>query len=304
MTDAYSVGQLLGNRIAQTPPPGDASNRVATTQFVSALPINPVLYGADPSGVADSSAAFNNALAALPAAGGLIYFPPGKFKFNSQISYTLLGTLQSVVIEGSGIDSTILTWPSTGGGMQFNLSSAQHTVHCRNLTLTTSQAAGGTALGISNSSSLGNFPGCEISNVTICGEDRTALSNYWTTALSLSEVSGTNIDSVTVFGNAAGTLGTGINIIGGGGASIVTNIQRSSFFNVGTGISIGANAQGITIEGCNFTNGTTGISGAASVSGQTQLYVAGSQFNVLGDGIVINSAFGDLMFYGNLFLVA
>ena len=35
MTDAYSVGQLLGNRIAQTPPPGDASNRVITSNFIA-----------------------------------------------------------------------------------------------------------------------------------------------------------------------------------------------------------------------------------------------------------------------------
>lgn len=35
MTDAYSVKQILDNRIAQTPPDGDASHRVATTQFVN-----------------------------------------------------------------------------------------------------------------------------------------------------------------------------------------------------------------------------------------------------------------------------
>lgn len=35
MTDAYSVGQILGNRIAQTPPSGDNSQRVSTTAFVA-----------------------------------------------------------------------------------------------------------------------------------------------------------------------------------------------------------------------------------------------------------------------------
>src|SRR4029077_6508862 len=42
MTDSYSVQQILGNRIAQTPPVGDASNRVATTNFVAqGVVINP-----------------------------------------------------------------------------------------------------------------------------------------------------------------------------------------------------------------------------------------------------------------------
>jgi hypothetical protein len=63
----------------------------------AALPFLNVLdYGADSTGAISSTAAVTAALAALPTAGGRIWFPPGKYKVN--ISTTRYG----VVFMGSG----------------------------------------------------------------------------------------------------------------------------------------------------------------------------------------------------------
>jgi len=285
---------------------GPTSVALASTTAINALLApyaNPVTYGADPTGAADSTAALNAAL----AVSNHIYFPPGRFKLLSQISYTLPTGTNSITIEGSGQDVTTLFWPNAAGGLQFNLSSQAHSVHVRDLTLTTAQVGGGTAIGLTNSVGLIPFviAGTQttIERVQIVGDDRTGLTNYWTIGINNSQVSNVNVDSLTVYGNSAGTGGTGIAIDGGTAFQIGTNIKRSNFFSVGTGISIGTKVQGVTVTESNFVNGTTGINVLAGGSTLEQLYVGGSQFNVLGDQIITSTAMPQSLFVGNLFFV-
>jgi hypothetical protein len=66
--------------------------------------INVIQYGADPTGAADSAAAFNNAMTAAVAGGGYqIFIPPGTYTLGSTF---ILKTGVDVV--GSGVNSTIL----------------------------------------------------------------------------------------------------------------------------------------------------------------------------------------------------
>src|SRR5579871_2385341 len=48
--------------------------------------LSAVAYGADPTGTADSAPAINAAIAALPATGGVVFFPAGNYKVNSMIT--------------------------------------------------------------------------------------------------------------------------------------------------------------------------------------------------------------------------
>lgn len=54
---------------------------------VNSLPIvvSTAYFGADPTGVGDSTAAFNNALAALPATNGTVYAPPGNYRIDADV---------------------------------------------------------------------------------------------------------------------------------------------------------------------------------------------------------------------------
>lgn len=61
-----------------------------------ATAINVVLFGADPSGVKDSTEAIEFAQDALPSTGGTLFFPQGTYRFN------LVITKSNVIIDGTG----------------------------------------------------------------------------------------------------------------------------------------------------------------------------------------------------------
>jgi hypothetical protein len=74
---------------------------------------NVIAYGADPTGVLDSTAAIQ---AALNAGWAALYVPPGKYQFSALVMPTTFG----FVLFGAGTASTLIqtgtgiTWPSTG----------------------------------------------------------------------------------------------------------------------------------------------------------------------------------------------
>lgn len=49
--------------------------------------VDVIAWGADPSGAADSSTAFNNAVASLPAVGGTVFVPDGLYKLTSAVAF-------------------------------------------------------------------------------------------------------------------------------------------------------------------------------------------------------------------------
>ena len=91
---------------------------------------NPVWWGADPTGSADSTSAFNSAL----AASAHVEWPPGTFKLTAAVTFAYPVTVpwtESITCAGSG--ATTLLWTSAFG-LNLNLSNARHTArvgHCR-----------------------------------------------------------------------------------------------------------------------------------------------------------------------------
>lgn len=75
-------------------------------------------FGADRTGTADSAAAISAAYAALPASGGVLYFPPGTYRFNSTITFSRSIRL---AIRGAGSSSSVLTPAfAAGNAMDFS----------------------------------------------------------------------------------------------------------------------------------------------------------------------------------------
>jgi Pectate lyase superfamily protein len=72
--------------------------------------INVVSYGADPTGAADSTAAIQTAINALPATGGVLYLPAGTYK----VSGTVTCTTVPVYFLGDGCWATTLEFAGTG----------------------------------------------------------------------------------------------------------------------------------------------------------------------------------------------
>ena len=68
------------------------------------------MFGADPTGTADSTAAIQAAADALPAEGGVVYLPAGTFKVESTVTVTQAG----VYFQGDGRWATIINYTGSG----------------------------------------------------------------------------------------------------------------------------------------------------------------------------------------------
>src|SRR5258708_1982145 len=85
--------------------------------FISLIPpiyTNVKQYGALGDGTTDDTTAIAATFAALPAAGGVVFFPPGDYKITSTIAFTF-GANQDVVIEGAGNARLVSTIAEPGG---------------------------------------------------------------------------------------------------------------------------------------------------------------------------------------------
>jgi hypothetical protein len=285
-----SVFQTGLNTFVITNTPTIGYGLVATSSSMASWtaqsPVNPVWWGADPTGVADSTAAFNSAL----AASNFVRFPPGKFKLSSRITYTIPSSNGSVTIEGAGAEVTQLNWTSGAGGLSFVLANITSSFHVRNLTLTVATTAGGNAILATQTLGSGDpavSSTSDITNVTFRGSDGPAQTNYWSNAINLIGVSNVNIFGVSVYGaNTFGGLGAGVLINGLTGASqyaVATQISNSQFNQLQFGVVLGSFWQGLSIFQSQFTGGQFGVIGLPSQTGSLdQVIIDGSQFNIQG----------------------
>jgi hypothetical protein len=94
----------------------DAKGRISSlTAIIPAWrpALNVLAYGADATGASDSATAINNAIAALPASGGDVFFPQGNYMVNSAI--TLGNGKQMSAIITAFSTATIATFVGTPG---------------------------------------------------------------------------------------------------------------------------------------------------------------------------------------------
>jgi nitrous oxidase accessory protein NosD len=277
---------------------------------VKSVSANPVWWGADPTGAADSATAFNSAL----AANANVEFPAGKFKMNSGITYNIASGINSVTVKGAGQDLTILTWPSGSGGMTFNYGGGlSNSVHIRDLSITTGTTTGGNAILLNNTISNANpafTAASDIYRVTIRGDDGYAVTDYWTNGVNVGNVSNVNFNGVSVYG-ASTPNGTGLSFVGLPGSStfaVQLNVVQSALQSLATGILYGSFIQGAAVDSSNFTGTTNGIVAATSETGTlAQLSVTNSQFNggttANANGILTQTAINGALIANNLFLV-
>lgn len=266
-------------------------------------------YGGNGNGTTNNSPALAAAFAALPAHGGCIAFPAGRYLFSTTVTLTYPATaIYSVTLVGAGADATTLYWPASDG-ITINATGPQNTAHVHDLTFSTGSAGGYTGLTINNSSPLGTIFLSDVFRSTFRGDDGGQLTDYWSNGIYVAGQSNINFDSDEFFGPKSGLQGTGIVLNGNPSVSpyfgIVYNIAKCGFFWVGEGLVIGTYIQGITVTQTNFTNGWVGIYALAGGTGLDELAVTGgNQFNTTGNQIVIQQPLGQLIVNGNLFFVA
>jgi hypothetical protein len=179
--------------------------------------------------------------------------------------------------------------------------------HIRDLSFTTGTTNGGNALTLNLATSVASpayTANSDVYNVTIRGDDGYSQTDFWSTELSIQNVSNVNVENGN-FEGAAGGHGNGINIVGLPASStfaVVLNVAKSAFNNLSNGLIYGTFVQGVTIDQSNFTGDTNGIISSASETGLAQLTVTNSQIATFGAGIATLSAIPGTMISNNLFI--
>jgi hypothetical protein len=116
------AGAAVAGSVIPHERPGLQMERTTPAEIVAAvLPVvSVVTYGADPTGVVDSAAAINAAIAALPTDGGQVYFPPGDYRVTTTIligngSVSAESTRHGVRLIGAAAAGHAMGWGSVSG---------------------------------------------------------------------------------------------------------------------------------------------------------------------------------------------
>ena len=259
-------------------------------------------YGYVADGSTNNYTAVVNAIAALPATGGALYFPPGIGVISSTITVTCpVSGFYSISFIGAGADITTIQFNGCDG-IRINASDYPQSAHFRDMTITTNAVGSYSGVTLTNTVQLGVFGQNDFTRVNFRGNSN-SLTNYWYRAIFINGMSNVNYDGILVYGNAAGTGGIGLYIQGYAAGTnkytIVHNVDRCSFYNLGNGIVYGTYVQGVTITQTNIVNGQTGIYLESGAVGATQLTCSACNFNTTGNQIYLAAPIATVLLTNN-----
>jgi hypothetical protein len=233
----------------------------------------------------DSSAGMQAAVN-WAAQGKELVLPPGVIAFGTGLVATV-HQLTMLNISGAGVNNSFLEYSGASGtALTVNEPDSQNSAsfHFRNFTLTSTHPGGANGFAINYTGSGAvkfTYPVINsFENVMIQGSDGPQMVNYFTTGISLSQVSWVNF-LVGISGpQTAGPAGVGITAVATGAIpGIVYNIlPGSNFWQLDAGLSIGTETQGYQISGTNFTGNNRGIYIPPGGTAVFQVAVANSQF--------------------------
>lgn len=263
--------------------------------------------------VGDTAPALNAAFAAMvtdTVMGGQIEFKQQKYTFDSAITMNLPNASVpfSISLVGSGQSATTLYFPASNG-LIFNCADPSHTVHVRDMSITTGALGLYNAIRVNQTILLGSPPGSDFTNITFGGDYPNNGVDFWGACIINTGLSFVDYEGLIGFG--ANTTGAGI-IVSGNAAlanqySIVHNLKNCSFTATQYGFVMDDYVQGVVIDTLNFTTSAPNSIAvdvmAGAVGSLTQLTVTNSQMSCPGDAIVVASALNNLTLTGNLFFI-
>lgn len=209
--------------------PWNAGNQPINSQNSTGW-FNVVAYGADPTGVADSTTAFANAIAAAVAGsvkGGVVYVPPGFYTLSSTLTVPSGITFQGDGQEGDlGNYGSILALNTTTDG--FNITGTAGTpVQFRDLYITTIGAVAATAGSFIHANAAANFPLYVINCKFTFHKVALLLNSTWLSSV----ISGCNFSSGTA-GGIDITVDNLVNVDQGGARILNNTFLSNGFYNI------------------------------------------------------------------------
>jgi hypothetical protein len=299
---------VTGTATGTTPALYDNSTKFATTNFVNVELHSILAYGGVNDGVTDNTAALNAALASANQFLGrvVVYFPPGKYVFNSTINYSFPNGAARVMIMGAGADITELSWPTASVGLQFNYQGAFDSVYLRDLSFTCGSTNTATAIFLNQTATSIPNPALsapnEFTNLIFRGDDGYLVNHGWNTAINVFAVSYVNFINCMWVGNLAGQgvgiLLHGLNVTCQG---VGANLINCNFNYLNIGIVYTQWWQGLTCYSTGFTGGSIGIQSPTNIGGTDSLICTGCAFNTSIAGIQTQSPVANMQITGSIF---
>lgn len=317
------IGVLPGNApekaLAQQPCSWNYSfvGGISTAQYCGQVLLGPAAFAQCPSietygggvGLADNLPAWNAFIAQSGTGSKCLSFQVGVYFFSSDITSTLLAVNSSITIGGLGADVTHLNFNGSSGGIALTETVCSQSFHIRNLSINSRTAAGGIGVNATQNAASCQSPNynaqSDITQVTFRGADGATGVDYWTTNVSLNNISEINFNGDLFRGSNAG-LGNGLFLDGAGNTQYTTlvNLDSTTFLNEAQGLVYGSYVQGVNVDKCNFNGGAVGIVvGGSEVGTLAQLLLTNSQFNTTQTQISINTALFNLQAANNNFFI-
>lgn len=271
---------------------------------------------ADPTGIHDSTPAFQAAFTAAAVAGGTVRIPGGFYMLASGIEVGVLPPSCTLVIEGEGPENTVIFFPNNSG-ISILYSNWSNCTLWSGFTITAGAANTGTAIKINRISKAvwGNVPCTLFDRVFIRGDDAySSIKNSWGTCIDITDVGNVVMTNGLLSGQSAvgdpilgfSTEGVGVSLIASDSPDKAPPTTGFNFtnmiFDMGIGVIYGNWVEGLTFAQCNFTGTKYGIYSPVPGNELDQLSVTGSQFNCSGAGIFCNSPIQNVMISSCLFI--
>ncbi|MGH7599550.1 MAG: glycosyl hydrolase family 28-related protein [bacterium] len=227
-------------------------------------------FGAKGNGKADDAPVIKQAIAALPANGGIVCFPPGIFKVGETLKFG-----SSVVFQGAGARATVIKSNLEAAIFQSKKPSERHYfVHFRDMKIDNTAKANANSIGIDFTNvSLGGIRNVFVTNVeTGILLRRKAYYNDLFSPIIIQAITGIKMiggaNENRTFGGKIDQVRVGIIM------DSVSNpqIHSTSFENFGIGIEMGpAKVASPKVIGCRFENSSPSPSGTGiAISSKTQ----------------------------------
>jgi hypothetical protein len=178
-----------------------SSNLKTELSFASQNIFSVLEYGADATGLTDSSPAFQAAINALNTKGyGTFYMPQGIYVLNSQVGIN--GSSMLFEIKGDGIDKTIIKCNNSTGGIRIYSSNRSSQITIHDFSMVPMLANSGTAFEYTMLSG-GNRENrsCIVENVTI----QSSVSNSFSKGMNLTGQWRTLAKNITISGSPFST---------------------------------------------------------------------------------------------------
>lgn len=232
-----AAGELLNPAPAEaaySPGTGPLGADVVNTSLAIVGPrpwIDVTAYGAVGNASNPDWGAVQAAFNAVPADGGVVYFPPGRYLLSAPITLTN----KNIQVVGAGRGVTRLIWTGGGGGFNFNYTSFGYNVTIQSLSLLTRVANSGNAITLAFTGWAGGGPLSQphIFDIYI-GPETPGAGQYWTAGIDVAQGTGFKLEHFEIVGGGAGTL-YGVRLHS---HSTITNIHAGFIYNVDQGIYV------------------------------------------------------------------